>query len=575
MGKKRKGVKELSKEGRKFHSLSARVFCSVLAGSLLLGLLLTMVGLGLYSGAVARQSINTTYGIAESAHGILEKVENPNDLAVDVMERYESLTDAQRSNPDSEEYEALFAEFAEREDYKRICDILSDIHKSTDAFDVYLAMVHPRTHALIYIVDTDFEDMAMPGYWEPNNNDGAEKFLNWDGKDALFYLDDTELYGLMCTGGYPFRTDSEEITCFVMADITMESFISSLRRFVLQYVVILVIVIALFGWLMVRSINRRIIDPINSIAEAAQTYVDNKKTEGQIEGHFSSLNIHTRDEIEHLALAMTEMEHDLVEYEDNLAKIAAERERISTELALAGRIQTDMLPNEFPAFPDRQEFRIYASMTPAKTVGGDFYDFFLVDEDHLALVMADVSGKGIPAAMFMTMSKNMIQNIARGVGGNSPRKILEDVNNLICDNNKEKMFVTVWLGFLEISTGILTAANAGHETPVLKTPEGRFELRKDKHGFVLGGIKGIKYQNYELKLEKGSKLFLYTDGVTEAMNEDEELFGKERTVQALNKAMDQDPEGILRAVSDEVARFAGEAEQFDDLTMLCVEYRGK
>ena len=250
-----------------------------------------------------------------------------------------------------------------------------------------------------------------------------------------------------------------------------------------------------------------------------------------------------------------------------------EEERIVRELSMAASIQAGVLPSIFPAFPDRQDFRIYASMTPAKEVGGDFYDFFLVDENRLALVIADVSGKGIPAAMFMMMAKNMIQNQA--MAGNSPQKVLETVNKLICENNEEKMFVTVWFGILDLSSGILTAANAGHEYPILKMPGGPFEVVKDKHGFVLGGMEGMKYKEYELRLEPGSKLFVYTDGVAEAMNAGHELFGLERTVDALNTAMDEPPEGILHAVDKAVADFVGEAEQFDDLTMLCVEYRGR
>jgi sigma-B regulation protein RsbU (phosphoserine phosphatase) len=149
------------------------------------------------------------------------------------------------------------------------------------------------------------------------------------------------------------------------------------------------------------------------------------------------------------------------------------------------------------------------------------------------------------------------------------------VNRLLCENNTEKMFVTVWFGILDLRTGTLTAANAGHEYPILKTPDGPFEIVKDKHGFVLGGMKRMKYTEYEIHLDPGAKLFVYTDGVAEAMNTGHELFGMDRTVAALNTAMEEPPEGILRAVDEAVADFVGDAEQFDDLTMLCIEYRGK
>ena len=280
----------------------------------------------------------------------------------------------------------------------------------------------------------------------------------------------------------------------------------------------------------------------------------------------------TGDEIEILANTFGKLSDQMEDYLRNILAMTAEKERVGTELALATRIQADMLPNKFPAFPDRHEFHVYASMTPAKEVGGDFYDFFFVDDDRLALVIADVSGKGIPAAMFMMMAKNMLQTQA--MAGHSPQEVLETVNGLICENNEEKMFVTVWFGILDLRTGLLTAANAGHEYPILKTPSGPFQVIKDKHGFVLGGMKGMKYKEYELRLEPGSKLFVYTDGVAEAQNTAKELFGLERTVDALNAAMDRPPEGILKAVDEAVAAFVGEAEQFDDLTMLCVEYMG-
>ena len=254
------------------------------------------------------------------------------------------------------------------------------------------------------------------------------------------------------------------------------------------------------------------------------------------------------------------------------AKQTLESSRIETELNMASSIQADMLPSIYPAFPERPEFDIYASMEPAKEVGGDFYDFFLIDDDHLCMVMADVSGKGVPAALFMMASKIILANNAKL--NKTPAQILTDTNDAICSNNREEMFVTVWLGILELSTGKLTAANAGHEYPVLRKADGRFELFRDKHGFVIGGMEGVRYKEYEIMLEPGSKLFLYTDGVPEATNAGEELFGTARMIEALNEDVGAAPENILKHVRGAVDRFVKNAEQFDDLTMLCLEYRG-
>ena len=253
-------------------------------------------------------------------------------------------------------------------------------------------------------------------------------------------------------------------------------------------------------------------------------------------------------------------------------KLSTKSARISAELSLAERIQRDMLPSIFPAFPEIKEIDLYASMTPAKEVGGDFYDYFQIDDDHIGFMIADVSGKGIPAAMFMMFCKHIIANNA--LLGKNPAKALEDANAAICANNSEDMFVTVWLGILEISTGHFTAANAGHEYPAIKSPDGGFELYKDKHGFVIGGMEGVKYKEYELDLQPGAKIFVYTDGVPEASNPEENMFGTDNMIKALNVDADASPETILKNVRGAVDDFSKGAEQFDDLTMLCIEYKG-
>lgn len=254
------------------------------------------------------------------------------------------------------------------------------------------------------------------------------------------------------------------------------------------------------------------------------------------------------------------------------ARVFAQRQQrlasTQKELSMASGIQAAMLPSDFPAFPERNDFDIYASMTPAKEVGGDFYDFFLIDDDHLAMVIADVSGKGVPAALFMMMSRIMIKNFA--MMGYSPEELLEQTNTAICMNNTKDMFVTVWYGVLEISTGKVTAANAGHEYPIVRKADGSFELMKDKHGFVLGGMEDMTYRQYEFTLEKGGAIFLYTDGVAEATNSDNKMFGVDRMLSALNADAAAPPKKLIENMKGEVDRFVGDADQFDDLTMLAV-----
>ena len=280
----------------------------------------------------------------------------------------------------------------------------------------------------------------------------------------------------------------------------------------------------------------------------------------------------TNDEIEVLAESFDDLSRKTKKYIEDITEITREKERVNTELDMAYQIQSGILPHIFPAFPERSEFDIYANMDPAREVGGDFYDFFLVDDDHLCMVMADVSGKGVPAALFMMASKIILANNA--MMGKSPAQILTDTNAAICSNNQKEMFVTVWMGILEISSGRLTAASAGHEYPALRRRNASFELFKDKHGLVIGAMTGTRYKEYELQLQPGDRLFVYTDGVPEATDAENHMFGTERMIDALNIEPSAEPQTILRNVRKAVDEFVNDAEQFDDLTMLCMEYRG-
>ncbi len=314
-------------------------------------------------------------------------------------------------------------------------------------------------------------------------------------------------------------------------------------------------------------LGKRIVKPLNTIMKRISE-IRGGNLEFKMEDAYR-----TGDEIEELALSFATISHKTLEYVEKVKNITAEKERIGAELSLATDIQAAMLPHIFPAFPDRKDFDIFASMDPAKEVGGDFYDYFLIDDDHLCMVIADVSGKGVPAALFMMASKIILQSCA--MLGHSAAGILAKTNEAICSNNEAEMFITVWLGILELSTGKMTAANAGHEYPVIKRPNGAYEMLKDKHGFVIGGMEGAKYKEYELTLEPGSRLFVYTDGLPEATNPDGEMFGTERMLTALNEVLDAAPEEVLKHIRDAVDDFVEDAEQFDDLTILCMEYNGR
>ena len=313
-----------------------------------------------------------------------------------------------------------------------------------------------------------------------------------------------------------------------------------------------------------------VLRPLKEVQKNIRFYRDTKDSDTTVR---NLEKVQPPNEIGQLSEDVSDLAREIDDHLCKIETITREKERVSTELHMANQIQNSMLPHIFPPYPDRHEFDVYASMDPAKEVGGDFYDFFLIDEDHLCLVMADVSGKGVPAALFMMISKTILQSCA--MLDRSAAEILQKTNEALCANNQVEMFVTVWIGILELSTGKLTAANAGHEYPVLRCPGGAFELIKDKHGLVIGAMDTAKYKEYELQLQPGAKLFLYTDGVPEATDAENQMFGTQRMLEALNSAPDAAPAQLLKNVRAAVDDFVRDAEQFDDLTMMCLEYKGK
>ena len=326
--------------------------------------------------------------------------------------------------------------------------------------------------------------------------------------------------------------------------------------------------------LFMRSIEKKVTKPILHLADVLEDYTDNEDEELNTEKVIEDCRPYRYGygEVSSLTRTCIDMVKDIETRTINLRSVTAEKERIGTELDVASNIQRDMLPRIFPPFPERSEIDLYASMTPAREVGGDFYDFYLIDHDHLALTIADVSGKGVPASLFMVISKTLLQNHAQ-MGG-TPMEILSYVNHQLCQNNDSYMFCTVWLGILDLTNGHLIAANAGHEYPAIKRRDGSFELLKDKHDPPLGLRDGLPYHEYELDLEPGDILFQYTDGVTEATDAAEELFGEERLTAALNECEDTNVKDTVERIYGSINAFVKDAPQFDDITMLCIRYFG-
>jgi sigma-B regulation protein RsbU (phosphoserine phosphatase) len=559
---------------KKKRSLAEKVTVMSVAGALTIGFVGLLFGLYIYAGNLFDKFVSDTFELTGTARQVSMNFAEPESLAAEVVRIYRGLSEEERSGTGSDAYHDCFGKITESGDYQTLYKVLHDFSVLNDVDDVYFAVYDRDTSALIYIVDPDTRNRYIkgPGDWEKVDNKELNIFLGWDGTGIPHYSYIGGQDPWVCTVGVPVGDESNGTRGYILADFTLNEMTHDMLAFLIRYIFATIAVTAFMGFIITRLMERTTVRPINAIAKAAQSYVEDRRSGNTRMEHFSSLPIRTGDEVEHLNRVMAQMEKDLSVYMEDLTRVTKKEERVRTELDMASKIQKGALPDIFPAFPDRQEFDLYASMEPAKEIGGDFYDFFLIDDDHLCLVIADVSGKGVPAALFMMASKIILADNA--IMGKSPSEILYDANNAICKNNKLEMFVTVWVGILEISTGKLSAANAGHEYPALKRGDGGFSVFKDRHGFVLGGMEGMKYKEYEIQLSPGDKLFVYTDGVPEANDPDGNMFEVKRMIDALNEDPDASPAQILGAVRGEISKFVREAEQFDDLTMLCLEYKG-
>ena len=284
--------------------------------------------------------------------------------------------------------------------------------------------------------------------------------------------------------------------------------------------------------------------------------------------------IKNRDELGLLAHSIEKMSGDMNRYINDLTQATAEKERIGAELNVATKIQSEMLPRVFPPYKNHPEIELFATMTPAKEVGGDFYDFFMVDDDHFVVSVADVSGKGVPAALFMVIAKTLLKDAAYRF--KTPAEIFEHVNETLCESNESGLFVTCWLAIFEISTGKLTFANAGHTSPVIYK-DGEISFLESKPNLMLAAMEGIPYKNHEISIKPGDRLFLYTDGITEATNSSNQLYGEERllSIMKTEKAKNLTSKELLAFVRSDIDKFVAQAPQFDDITMLEMVYKSK
>ena len=389
-----------------------------------------------------------------------------------------------------------------------------------------------------------------------------------------YYESTSSEYGRLITCYSAITDSSGKAVGIVGADIDVNRITQDLNTYLRWVITAAVLITLIMIAILVYSINSFITRPVGSIAENTAEFVGLMKENVEPEMlDYKKVQVKARDEIYVLSEGVSNMADGVKNYMTNLRHVTAEKERIGAELNVATQIQADMLPRIFPPFPEKSEFDLFATMDPAKEVGGDFYDFFLIDEDHVGLVMADVSGKGVPAALFMVIAKTLIKN--RALMGGSPSDVLSYANDQLCEGNEAELFVTVWFGILEISTGKGVAANAGHEHPAIRRKDGKFELVVYRHSPAVATMEGIPFKQHEFELHPGDSLFVYTDGVAEATNAHDELYGTDRMLEALNRNPDATAEELLKTVRESIDEFVGDAPQFDDITMLGLNYFGK
>lgn len=469
------------------------------------------------------------------------------------------------------------------EAYHRVENMLNKVKQDGDV--AYLSLVVPDEDSVTFYIDCCVEKMGdNPAeqiaygtdilYTDAaNGEEDLQKYYQiWDlysknqGTKEPIITDNS--YGYNYTAVAPILDENGKAVAEIQYILDMQSVRNYLNSFLYKMLTVslVIICIALLAYMLM--IKKIIIKPIEKLARFTANIIQAGKFEKQ------KIEINTRDEIEELGDSVNTMIEKLEEYIENLTVVTSEKERIGAELNVATQIQSSMLPCIFPAFPDRNEIDIYATMKPAKEVGGDFYDFFMVDDRHLAIVMADVSGKGVPAALFMVIGKTLIKDHTlpeRNLG-----EVFTEVNNILCESNNNGMFITAFEGVLDLVTGEFRYVNAGHEQPFIYRKSEGYEVYKIRPGFVLAGMEDIKYKEQVIELGVGDRIFQYTDGVTEATDKDNQLYGMDRLNNVLNqKCAECNPENTLELVKADIEAFVGEADQFDDITMLCLEFSRK
>lgn len=416
---------------------------------------------------------------------------------------------------------------------------------------------------------------GMAGHFELGDFLGTEYFPQADIDAANRLFTDPEApkivitneseFGYLITAFNVLKDAQGNPVLVIGADMSMRDINSTLSNYIILVSSIAVLILILFITIYLLFLNKSIIDPLQVIVDNATDFVNTNIDDNLNEIVALNIEVNTGDEIEILAEAFNKMTSDIIRYIKELTSVTSERERIETELRIATLIQEGMLPRNFE-YPDRHEFTLYASMRAAKDVGGDFYDFFFVDDDHFCITIGDVSGKGVPAALFMAMAKATVKDLV--LRRLPVDEVMTEANVTLCNNNEQGMFVTLLIAIINVKTGVFQWCDAGHDPAIIWKKDGQVEMLTGKKGFVCAGIETAKYKMNESKIEKGDVIYLYTDGIPEANNTKKEFYGLERLQTLVAAKKEHDIKALCADILADVDQFADREPQFDDITML-------
>ncbi|MBR5401086.1 MAG: serine/threonine-protein phosphatase [Treponema sp.] len=527
---------------RKLPVLTKKIIFNIVIAGFILCTLIFLAGFAAYS-----RQFRTTYD------------KNIRSVAATVVECL---------NPDS--FQTYLETKTPDADYERINDILQYFIEQFDLNLIYVSSVEPPDYKRItYIYNpvkkggkhSPFPLGFYEEYEEPDYNSSAKKVFE-NGETVVRHTLKTRS-GSHITAMLPVRNSQGKIIAVLGAQKDIQEFVSARHKYINAVILVEFIFAILFIIFFSGFFNLHFIKPVVTITRETDHFASYGGEPSE-----ELMKIHPKDELGVLAHSVHQMECDVNRNIKQITQMTLEQQRLATELDLATKIQRGVLPKGYPAFPDCKAFDLFASMDPAKEVGGDLYDYHMLDDDHLMITVGDVSGKGIPAALFMMIVKTLLATHAKQ--GLSPAKIFENTNSQLCKNNVMDMFVTCWLGIITLSTKELCYVNAGHPFPVILR-NGSANFIDSKPNLMLAGMDGIPYQEYKIKLQQGDSLLVYTDGVTEATDKNEQLFGEPRLLEALRNCDDLDAPLLIKKVRATINLFVGDAEQFDDITMLALK----